>query len=116
MEGIRMHIELKAYRKLFAKYLSPLLVQFVLLAALLFADIGLQLLNPQLVRVFIDIITSTGVQTAVLGIAVLFIVVAFVQQFVRVGITYFGEQVGWRATNALRVDLARHLLHLVLSF
>ena len=111
-----MQVHLKEYRKMLTTYLSPLLPQVILLAALLCVDIVLQLLNPQLVRIFIDTITSTAVQVAVLSLAALFIVVAVVQQIVRIGITYFSERVGWRATNALRVDLARHLLHLDLSF
>jgi ATP-binding cassette subfamily B protein len=116
MEGTPMHIHLKEYRKLLTTYLSPLLPQVILLAVLLFVDIVLQLLNPQLVRIFIDTITSTNVSATILGIAALFIIVASLQQVGRIGITYFSERIGWSATNALRVDLARHLLYLDLSF
>lgn len=49
-------------------------------------------------------------------IAIIFIVVAVVQQIVNVLATYVSENVGWTTTNALREDLAKHCLYLDLSF
>ena len=43
-------------------------------------------------------------------------VVALVQQVFNVVATYTSGRVGWTATNALRGDLARHCLHLDMSF
>jgi ABC-type multidrug transport system fused ATPase/permease subunit len=42
--------------------------------------------------------------------------IALLQQVVHVGAAYMGENVAWRATNALRSDLARHCLYLDMSF
>lgn len=106
----------KDYRHLLATYLAPQGRLVALLALLLCGDIALQLVNPQLLRIFIDTITSTGVQTSVLGIALLFIVVALLQQVVKIIATYYSERVGWTATNALRVDLALHLITLDMGF
>ncbi|MBO0783419.1 MAG: ABC transporter ATP-binding protein, partial [Ktedonobacteraceae bacterium] len=106
----------KSYRDLLARYLAPQWPQVVLLALLLFGDIALQLLNPQLLRTFIDTISSAGISAGLTGIAVLFISVALVQQGVKIVTTYVSERVGWSATNGLRVDLARHLVYLDMSF
>ncbi|MEO7020462.1 MAG: ABC transporter ATP-binding protein [Ktedonobacteraceae bacterium] len=111
-----MHIHLKDYRQLLATYLRPQLSRVILLTLLLFGDIALQLINPQLIRLFIDTITSSGPQGVLLPIALLFIVVAVVQQGVKLWATYISECVGWIATNALRIDLTLHLLRLDLSF
>lgn len=111
-----MHIHLKEYRQLLATYLKPQLPRVLLLTLLLFGDIALQLINPQLIRLFVDTITSNAPQGILLPIALLFIVVASFQQGVKIWATYLSERVGWLATNALRIDLTRHLLSLDLSF
>ncbi len=111
-----MRNELKEYRHLLKTYLSAQLSRVILLAALLCGDIALQLVNPQLLRIFIDTITTSAVQTSLIWLAVLFIVVALAQQVVKIGASYLSERVGWSATNALRVDLARHLVQLDMGF
>lgn len=111
-----MHIRLKEYRHLLKTYLAAQLSRVLLLAALLCGDIVLQLVNPQLLRIFIDAITTPAAQTSFLWIAGLFIGVALAQQVVKVGASYLSERVGWNATNALRIDLARHLVQLDMGF
>jgi ATP-binding cassette, subfamily B, bacterial len=115
-KGFIVHIPLKDYRQLLATYLKPQVSRVVLLTLLLFGDIALQLVNPQLLRLFIDTITFSGPQSMLLPIALLFIVVALFQQGVKVWAAYISERVGWIATNALRIDLTLHLLRLDLSF
>jgi ABC-type multidrug transport system fused ATPase/permease subunit len=92
----------------------------LVLAVLLLTNIGLQLVNPQIMRTFIDVATTTEAspETAsiLLRASLLFIGVGLVQQIVSLGATYFGETVGWTSTNALRADLANHCLHLDMSF
>lgn len=109
-------MHLKDYRHLLAAYLAPQWTRVIMLAILLCGDIALQLVNPQLLRIFIDSITSNDVQAGVLGLAALFIGVALLQQVVKIVATYFSERVGWTATNALRVDLAQHLITLDMGF
>src|SRR5581483_481282 len=45
-----------------------------------------------------------------------FVVVALANYALTVGATWVGQEVGWRATNRLREDLARHCLGLDLAF
>lgn len=111
-----MRIPLKDYRDLLWRYLSPQRMRVLLLGLLLCAEIALQLINPQFLRIFIDTVTSTGPQSSLLGVAILFIVVAIFQQLITITATYISEVVGWRATNALRADLALHLVKLDMSF
>lgn len=106
----------KNYRELLARYLLPYWPQIALTALLLGGDIALQLLNPQLLRIFIDDISNAGISAGLTGIAALFISVAILQQIVKIGATYVSERLGWNTTNALRVDLTRHLLYLDMSF
>ena len=48
--------------------------------------------------------------------AILFIGVSLLNQGIQVVATYIGENVGWTATNQLRVDVAAHSLSLDMSF
>jgi len=83
---------------------------------LLLGSIGLQLLNPQILRAFIDAVITPAGQSGLTGIAALFLGLAILQQVLSVGATWAGERVAWTATNALRADLMGHCLRLDLSF
>jgi ATP-binding cassette subfamily B protein len=111
-----MNIPLKQYWNLLVGYLRPQWSWVLLLALLLLGTIGLQLVNPQLMRSFIDTAQSGGASRTLVSLALLFIGVALVQQVVSVLATYVSENVGWTATNSLRADLAEHCLRLDMSF
>ena len=101
-----MKIPLKQYWDLLAKHIKPQKGRFALLTTLLLGSIGLQVVNPQIVRYFIDS-AITGETAEMLAVsAVAFIGIALFQQ-VDVSATYVGENVAWTATNALRDELAR---------
>lgn len=106
----------REYRALLVQYLRPVARLVALLALLLCFDTVLQLINPQLLRIFIDAVTSSGFQMGLLLIAGLFMLVALLQQGIEIAVTYYSQRVGWSATNALRTDLALHLIQLDLSF
>jgi len=97
-------------------YLRPHRLRAILLAALLFSSIGLQLVNPQIMRFFIDTAQSTGSLRTLSVAAPAFLGVAVATQVVGVAEGYVAGQLAWLATNALRVDLAAHLVRLDLSF
>jgi len=98
------------------QYLKPLWVKVLLLALLLCGGIGLQLVNPQIIRYFIDTAQAGGAPGALLAAAALFTVLALARQAAALAATYLSEDVGWSATNRLRADLALHCLRLDLSF
>ena len=97
-----MSVSLKQYGALLTKYLRPQWLYVGLLALVLLISTGLQLLNPQIVRFFIDTATAGGSLANLIGAALLFLGVALVTQVLTVLATYLGENVGWTATNMLR--------------
>ena len=103
-------------RDFVATYLRPAWSRLVLLALLLLAGIALQLANPQLAGSFIDHAEAGAPTSTLVRVAAAFLVVALLTQAATVVETYLAEDVGWRTTNALRVDLTRHLLTLDDSF
>ncbi len=111
-----MNISRQQYMNILGRYVGPQRVRVLTLAALLLATTGLQLLQPQIVRYFIDTALQGGAVRVLLLTAGLFIGVALLGQVMSVGATYVGEWVGWSATNALRADLAEHCLNLDMSF
>lgn len=86
------------------------------LAALLFSQIGLQLVNPQIMRGFIDDAQAGSPLGSLIAAAGAFLGIALLIQVMSVLATYVGERVGWTATNSLRSHLTSHCLHLDMSF
>ena len=111
-----MGTSLRQYWNLLIEYLRPQWAMALLLAVLLLTAIGLQLVNPQIMRDFIDTASAGGATETLLRSALTFIVVALVQQVVSVVAAFVSENVAWTATNALRTDLTDHCLHLDMSF
>jgi ATP-binding cassette subfamily B protein/ATP-binding cassette subfamily C protein len=109
-------IPLKEYWALLMVYLRPYRGQAVLMAVFLLSSIGLQLISPQILRSFIDAARSGEAAEALIRIALLFLGVAIVQQVATLATTYVGENLGWKTTNQLRLDLTRHCLALDMSF
>jgi len=98
------------------RYLRPQARWVLALAFLVLATIGLRLANPQILRQFIDTATAGGERAALIRNALLFFGIAVTAQLLSVAATYVGETVAWSATNALRLDLLRHTLHLDATF
>ena len=113
---MRIRATLGQYWSLFSGYLRPQRGRVLLLGLLLFGSTGLQLVNPQVVRYFIDTATGAGATDLLLGAAVLFLGIAALQEVAAVLATYVGENVAWTATNSLRRDLAAHCLGLDMSY
>jgi ABC-type multidrug transport system fused ATPase/permease subunit len=99
-----------------AKYIRQQRTRFILLVVLLLSSIGMTLINPQIMRFFIDTTQTSKDPHNLLLAALAFIGVAVLQQVVSVSATYTGENVAWTATNALRAEMAWHCLNLDMSY
>ena len=111
-----MELPIRRYGDLMFEYLYPLRRKVYLLAGLIFATLALQLVNPQIIRSFIDTAVSTKDSQPLVWAGVIFLITSLLLQIVGVAATYVGEDVGWQSTNQLRADLARHCLRLDMSF
>lgn len=111
-----MNDSLRQYREMLGRYLRPQWHKVVLLALLLFVVAALQLINPRIIGNFIDMARAGSPMDALLGAGILFLVIVFTEKIVMGAMVYFSEDVGWTATNALRLDLASHCLNLDPSF
>lgn len=112
----KVQIPLRQYFGLLEEYLKPQRASVIFMGVCLLFSVGLQLLNPQIVRFFMDTAQRGGAQSDLVKAAAVFIGASFFQQVLNVAATYFSTRVGWTATNALRANLAEHCLKLDLSF
>jgi ATP-binding cassette subfamily B protein len=109
-------VSLRVYAQLLGRYLKPYKLRVALLALCVFSGIGMNLLNPQIIRHFIDTAREGGAVSELTQAALLFLAIGIVRQFVYLAGSYLGQDVGWRATNTMRGDLAEHCLRLDMSF
>lgn len=109
-------IPVRQYWNLLVDYLRPHSRRVVLLTVFLFTGIAFQLINPQIVRTFIDKAIAGTDQTTLVRLALTFAALAVAQQALAVLATYLAENIGWAATNELRGDLAEHCLRLDMGF
>ncbi len=104
------------YRALLGKYLRPQWRKAVLMAVLLLLSIGLQLLEPQILRFFIDTAMAQGALQSLLNAAIVYLIVAVGIQVLGAFANYLGADVGWSSTNLVRQDLAKHTMNLDMKF
>ncbi|WP_246627385.1 ABC transporter ATP-binding protein [Paenibacillus solanacearum] len=114
--GQKRKIPIREYVDLLKRYLKTQRRGIVALAVLLLVGIGMQLVNPQIIRYFIDTAQSQESTSPLLYAAGLFIGVTLLQQVVSVIAAYIGENIGWIATNQLRGDVAAHCMKLDMGF
>ena len=109
-------INFSQYKQLLGTYLGPQKKQVALLGVLILVNLGFQLIIPQIMGDFIDSVTQGAEVTHLVRLGVIFLITALLQQLFDIVSTYYTQNVAWRATNALREDLARHTLSLDMGF
>ncbi len=113
----RLNIPVKQYFQLLNHYFRPQWIKVSVLFVFILSSIALQLMNPQIIKRFIDTAVGKSEPTStLLVLALIFTGIALLNQVITVTAAYLGENVGWKATNEMRNDLADHCLRLDMSF
>lgn len=102
--------------RLLGAYLVPHRRAVAGLAVALLGATALPLLNPQLLRAFVDDAIAGSTTGRLLLIAGAYLAIALAGQAVQLVATYLGSKVAWTSTNALREDLVAHVLELDMGF
>ena len=113
---MHLNLPIAEYRNLLGEYLRPHKSRVALLAALLLGVIALQLVNPQVIRYFIDATQQQNGANNLALAGLAFIIIGLLQRALALGTTYVGVNLSWDATNALRAKLTNHLLRLDMPF
>ena len=114
--AVKTSVSFREYARFLKRYLSRRVPLVLALGVTLLISIGLQLVNPQILRSFIDEARAGAADSLLTRMALIFIGVAISQQLIGVLVVYVTENLGWASTNDLRLDLARHTLGLDMSF
>ena len=109
-------VPLRHYASLLTHYLRPHWKRVVFLGVFMFTGIGLNLLNPQIIRYFIDTAQADGAVQNLIWAGIAFLAIGIIRQGVQIVSSYLGQDVGWRATNQMRNTLAHHCLNLDMGF
>ncbi len=104
------------YRDLLSRYLKPQIGWVILMSAVLLAGITIKLINPQVLRYFLDTAQVGGAPRSLNTAAGLFLTFAILQQAMSLATHYTAALVGWSSTNRLRADLTLHILRLDMPF
>ncbi|MDA0337316.1 MAG: ABC transporter ATP-binding protein [bacterium] len=115
-ENVYHRVSVRVYLSLLVHYLQPHKRRVAWLTLFVFGYTGVRLAAPQIVRFFIDTAREGGQVSDLMWAAALYVCVALGRQLCFLGSSYFSQDVGWRATNRMRSELAAHCLRLDMSF
>jgi ABC-type multidrug transport system fused ATPase/permease subunit len=104
------------YRSLLVRYLLLQRGAAIWMSVLLLTSILFQAIGPQFLRRFIDAISAEMPVDYLVRNALLFMAIVIMGQLIYAWAAYVSAGVGWNATNAMRVDLLLHCLHLDMNF
>lgn len=108
--------DLTEYARLLGRYLAPHRAKVGVLVSSLLITSAILIYIPQLVRQFIDLATKGAALEALVRIALIYLGLALVRQWLAALSSYLSADVGWSTTNSLRVDLFRHVLNLDMAY
>lgn len=111
-----MKLNLKEYISLLKKYLKQQWVGLVLLFISMFSMVGVELLRPSVLGKFIDNIKTDLPIRSLYLMAVLYLFLTLAKQGLLILMVYLTQNIGWKSTNQLRIDLSEHCLNLDMKF
>lgn len=97
-------------------YIKPHRWRMAALFLVMILVISLGILAPVLAARFIDEVIAGGPESGLVRLAILTLLIALAAQVLSMVETGLAEDIGWRTTNRLRLDLLDHLLGLDAQF
>lgn len=111
-----MEIPFSRHAYLLKEYMSPYGRKVLLVVLLIFLNVGLQIYNPQIIRNYLDSVANLASIEVLSRAALMFIVIAIIQEVIYMANVYFSTDLAWAATNDLRFSLMRHCVSLDMTF
>lgn len=111
-----MKINLKQYVLLLRKYLVEEKWGLFSLFLVLLLNVLVETAKPTILGQFIDQVSTDIPMARIYGLAIFFLVLTAARQGIAVIVAWLTQNIGWRATNGLRIDLTAHTMDLDMSF
>ena len=105
-------MSIRVYAQLLGSYLKPYQLRVALLALCVFSGIGMNRQSADCSSFYRHCARRRRGEQLTQA-ALIFLAIGIVRQFVYLAGSYLGQDVGWRATNTMRGDLAEHCLRLI---
>jgi len=108
---------LKFTISLLKKYLRPYVKQVLILSFFLVLYNVIQIINPQIIRYYIDAVFEPTLNTrTILYAALLYIGMNLILRAIMILNEYLSNNLAWATTNDLRIDTTRHCINLDMTF
>lgn len=111
-----MKINLKDYIALLKKYLAREKGGLLILFFVLILNVFVETAKPRILGEFIDQVATSVPLSQIYILAGFFLLLTVGKQVIAIIIAWLTQNIGWRATNGLRIDLTKHTMNLDLSF
>lgn len=112
-----MSPSLKYTFSLLKKYLTKYKLLVFLVTFLLLTFNCIQILNPQIIRLYLSQVGAVTLNTkALIWTSILYISVNLFFRVIYVILNWVSQELAWSTTNDLRVDLTRHCINLDMTF
>ncbi len=109
-------VPFQKYFQLLSKYMGPFKRHVTLLAGFMLLNIVLRIVNPQVIRFYIDSVIDDEPLQVLAYAAILYIIFAIISQALTIFNVYLSQSVSWGSTNLLRSDILSHTMSLDMTF
>ncbi len=109
--------KVKEITSLLQKYLSPYVKQVIFLAVILISYNALQVLFPQILRIYVEAVSAPSLDVKVLLYSsIIYIGMSVIFRALYILLQKISQELAWATTNNLRIDMTRHCINLDMTF
>ncbi len=109
--------KVKEITSLLQKYLSPYVKQVIFLAVILISYNVLQVLFPQILRIYVEAVSAPSLDVKVLLYSsIIYIGMSVIFRALYILLQKISQELAWATTNNLRIDMTRHCINLDMTF
>ncbi len=109
-------LSVKKYWDLQLQYVGPYKLKILALAISLLIFTSLDLLLPQVIRYYIDVVQTSQIINRLIFAGLLYLIFSIIKSFIDMLQSYLIQDLSWTSTNDLRSDLIKHCIGLDMSF
>ncbi len=111
-----MKLPFAKHTAILKEYMGPYKSQTAMVCTLIILNVGLQIYNPRIIRNYLDAVTNVADVDVLTRAAIIFIIIALIQEVIYIINVYLSVDLAWKVTNDLRLDLTRHCFSLDMTF
>ena len=111
-----MKLPFQKHLSLLKTYVAPFKLRVLVISILILLNVRIKIISPQIIKFYLDSVTTTADLSVIQTAVILFIGLAIVQEIVYIINVYLSVDLAWLTTNNLRLDLFRHTANLDMTY